>query len=392
MEKGQGSLMKVLWIIPISITNNLFMVAIKNCFAKAFKGAGLEIETIAAYDNNDSGLEDFSRVVYFQYKRPRILYKILFHLKIAKEILLTDFDVLLIGYSAGHFIPLSILVRQFKKKTFQVVLDIRTVPVDLKNDLGSLINQFRYAAAVRLAAVFCDGVTCITSFLADRLEQQFKRLKGKTHVLSTAADFGQFDPRKSVSLRNQLCIDNRFVLLYHGVLSPNRGIQNVLKAVARCVNAMPDLLFMIVGAGPAEDELKTLSVKYEVKEHVLFTGNVPHSAIPDYIASSDLGIIPMPDIDWWNLNSPIKLKEYLAMGLPVLATDIQSHRQVVERCGGAVLMDDHSPESIQTALLAYRENSRLDFELQNRQALEKAISFDAEAGKLANFFRSLLSN
>ena len=226
----------------------------------------------------------------------------------------SDADVIMIGHGAAHLIALAYPLKFLTKK--KIVLDVRTVPVDLESNISSSIVVLRYKMALFFARLFCDGITCITSFLKEILENQIPRLHDKVHVLSSAVDFKIFDPDKASSLSEKLGLNKKFVVIYHGILSPNRGLQNVIKALPLAIKKIPNLLFLVVGLGPAEAELKDLTNDLGVKKHVLFTGKVPFYYVPSYIKSADVAIIPMPNIDWWNLNSPIKTKRVFGYGNP----------------------------------------------------------------------------
>jgi glycosyltransferase involved in cell wall biosynthesis len=136
---------------------------------------------------------------------------------------------------------------------------------------------------------------------------------------------------------------------------------------------------MVIGTGTGLSELKKITRKLGLEKNVIFTGGVPFSTIPNYIKTADIGIIPLPAIDWWNVSSPIKLKEYLAMQLPVIATDIPAHRFVVEKTGGATLIEDNSPQNIAQAIIGFYQHRKTTYPMKTREALSKIISFKSQA-------------
>ena len=382
--------MKILWIIPLVVTERYLLADEKNRLAKAIADEGHEIQSIVGYTKVIPKLYGFSNIFYCKIKKPFILHKCLFQFRILCEVLKSNADILIFGYYASHIIPFAYIRKLWSKSNTKIVLDFRTVPVDLDRSLGSLIHILRYNAALLIQKHFCDGITCITSFLREKIVLDYGISPEKVHVLSTAADFAIFDSNKALSIRDKYDLNDKFVLLYHGDLSPNRGIQNVITSVALSTPEIPNLVFLIVGIGKGEKLLKGLVSKLNMGNHVVFTGKVPFATIPDYIKSADLGIIPLPDIDWWNLNSPIKMKEYLAMRLPFVATNIQSHREIVDLCGGGVLIQDNDPKTISNALIGYFVGHTKKIRLQDVESLEELISYRAEAVKLVAFLRNKL--
>ena len=381
--------MKLLWIIPLCASEQSLLVDEKNRVASAIARKGFQIESVVGYTGRRPVLDGFDRVFFFKIKHPFVVYKFLFHVRILYEVLKTDADVLMFGYYASHFIPFAYIFNFLKKSKSKIILDLRTVPVDIDRSLKCIINVFRFKMALFFAQYCCDGITCVTSFLKQQVQTDLDISSDRVHVLSTAADFNVFDPARASSIRKKLGLSNKLVLLYHGTLSPNRGIQNVIAAVALSISKITNLTFLVVGIGKAENELKEMVDKLKIDKHVIFTGKVPFTSIPDYIKSADLGIIPLPDIDWWNLNSPIKLKEYLAMQLPFLATDIQSHRETVELCGGGILISDNHPKTISNVLVKYSMDQAKNVTMTNRSTLEGLISYRAEAVKLISFLKTL---
>jgi glycosyltransferase involved in cell wall biosynthesis len=305
------------------------------------------------------------------------------------SIISNDFDVILFGVHASHLIPIIKMRSYFCSLKPFLVLDIRTVPVDLSNNLRSKLEIIRYNAAIKIADIFCDGITCITPMLGSTLEPKLRKLKTNIGYFETGVNFGLFDPLKSVSLRAALGLKNRFIVFYHGDLTPKRGIQNAIKAIDLCKQRISNILFMVVGTGDGESELKKITKELKLEENILFTGGIPFEKVADYIKTADVGIIPLPAIDWWNVSSPIKLKEYLAMQLPVIVTDIPAHRFVVEKTGGGILIRNHNPQEIAQAIIAFHKNRNTSYPAKTRAELYDMISFYSQANKFIEYVDSL---
>ena len=388
--------MKVLWLIPINVSKNQsvisekdFMISEKNEIGRSFRECDNEISAVFSYNRQYQKMDGFSKVEYFHIKRPLILFKFIYHLKLLTTIIRSQADVILFGIHSSHFIPLSKMISLFKKRTPLLVLDIRTVPVDLKNNMSSKFKLIRYNVSLKLADMFCDGITCITPMLGNTLKPKIKRLRKTIGYFQTGVNFDIFDPQKTSSLRSSLGLENKFILLYHGVLSRHRGLQNVIKSIRICKEQIPNILFLIVGSGDGENVLRNLTQKMKLEEYVHFVGGVPFNKVPNYIRTADAGIIPLPNIEWWNVSSPIKLKEYLAMHLPVIATDIPAHRLVVEKVGGAILTKDHEPESLAAAIITFYNSRKTTYPLKSRNQLFKSISYSSQAIEFYKFIEKI---
>ena len=215
---------------------------------------------------------------------------------------------------------------------------------------------------------------------------RLKRLKGKIGVWTSGVNLSHFE-RQGENCRKEMGLEGKKILIYHGVLSPNRGLQNVVRALDILRNELPDLVFLLVGDGPGRSELEELVRNLKLTEHVRFFGKVPYANIPPYLRSADLAILPFPNIKWWAVSSPLKLMEYLAVGIPVIATDIDAHRWVVNQTGGAVLANNDQPESLAESIRYALKNG---VKTPDIETLQSTISWSKQAQELQGFLEGLL--
>lgn len=82
------------------------------------------------------------------------------------------------------------------------------------------------------------------------------------------------------------------------------------------LKGLPNFTFVFVG--PVQIDI----AQFSIFKNIIFTGQKSHEALPHYIRHFDACIIPYIKDDYANNISPAKLNEYLAMGKPVIATDI----------------------------------------------------------------------
>jgi glycosyltransferase involved in cell wall biosynthesis len=124
------------------------------------------------------------------------------------------------------------------------------------------------------------------------------------------------------TLRTELRIrqDHR-VLLYSGNFAGYQGIDLLISAFARARLTMPDLLLLCVGA--TADELAARAVPKGVPnhEHVRFLPRQARHLILTYTAMADLLVLPRVGPD----NIPLKLYDYMASGIPIVATRQSGH-------------------------------------------------------------------
>lgn len=375
--------MKILYIFP-RVVDDTLQNTTENEIARALVRQGCHVETVQAFRQQRLPLDGFSKVKYLKINHYGLIAKLRLHGASLWAALTGDWDVVMFSYSAAHLIPLVALRRLLRGKP-KLVLDIRSVPVDVDSGLRGRLLEFRYHAALRLADRICDGVTAITPMLRDSLKPILHRLGERVGIWASGVDMDRFQPAGQ-STKAALGLAGKRVVMYHGVLSPNRGIQNIIRAVAILSKEMEDLCFLVVGDGPGRTELEELAAECGVAERVKFTGHKPYTDMPYYIAAADAGVLSFPNIQWWAVSSPIKLMEYLAMGLPVIATDISAIRIVVNETGGAVMIQTDQPQALAEGIRTFYTKG---CEPAHREVLESTISWNEQGRRLLSYFKTL---
>ena len=104
---------------------------------------------------------------------------------------------------------------------------------------------------------------------------------------------------------------------------------------------------VLVGEGPAEEGLRAAAGEAGVSGRVVFAGRRPHSAIPGLLPAFDIALVPAINA----YASPLKLQEYMAAGIAILAPDQPNLREVLTHDRNAVLVEPGSPEAFTEAVL-----------------------------------------
>ena len=110
---------------------------------------------------------------------------------------------------------------------------------------------------------------------------------------------------------------------YYGQLEPH-GVD--MKLLLRTAREIPEAHFVLIGTSAVDtSELSAL-------RNVHLLGYKPHAEIPSYGHGFDVALMPRPDTEWSRSSNPIKLKEYLALGLPIVTTwlpEVEYYKDVV---------------------------------------------------------------
>lgn len=144
-----------------------------------------------------------------------------------------------------------------------------------------------------------------------------------TLVIDAGIDLERFDPQIDGStIRKEYGIkDDELLLFFMGWIYHFAGVKEVAEKLGK--ENHENIKLMVVGDGDAYSDLEEIREKYNIHEKLILTGKQPYNKIPEFIAASDVCILPAypNEIIMQNI-VPIKLYEYMAMGKPVLTTNL----------------------------------------------------------------------
>jgi len=244
------------------------------------------------------------------------------------SVLRNNYDVIVLDRWATALagIPASVL-RLLGLSRVHFVMDVRTPPLEV-HGWQRLVHEVTLTATLHWACHFYDGITTITPALRRLIVKRIGLPEKHIGVWSTGVSLDLFDPEKTIPVELG-GLDNCKILFYHGWLSMDRGIDILIQAMQALRATCPDLRLVLLGSGTDVPALKALASELDVDDLVSFLPSVPYERVPAHIARSDLAIIPLPPLVGWQVSSPAKLMEYLAMNKPVILSAIEAHRAVV---------------------------------------------------------------
>lgn len=158
--------------------------------------------------------------------------------------------------------------------------------------------------------------------------------KGFNRARMTAVPMGvdaNLFRRASVTPSTDPRLDGRRVIVYLGRIAQSRKSDFLLDVVEALRERQPDILLVIAGDAPSADEMawmRSSISKRGLDSHVLLTGWLPQQAALGYAVRAEVGLSPIPRGALFDVSSPTKLVEYLALGIPSVANDIPDQRLV----------------------------------------------------------------
>jgi len=168
----------------------------------------------------------------------------------------------------------------------------------------------------RVSAMLASHVITVTDQARLRLEGRGVGV-GRTTVVMNSPDERVFGPARA-PVRPPA--EGPVRLLYHGGLAPRFGVQTLIEAVGRLRETVPRVEVRICGSGEDRDALAALAARIDPERIDVAAEPVPFAEIPGELERAHIGVVPTLHDRFTELLLPVKLLEYVHMGLPVVAS------------------------------------------------------------------------
>jgi L-malate glycosyltransferase len=181
--------------------------------------------------------------------------------------------------------------------------------------------------------------------------------------------------------------DRRYMSIVANLRNPVKDHSMFLQAAARVRAVVPDAAFAIAGEGELMEELRQLAVQLGIKDDVFFIGRCDRVA--DLLFASDIGVLSSKAEGFANA-----ILEYMAAGLPVVATDVGGAREAIQEGETGYLVasgDDEKMADLIIDLLNDPQRASTMGERGKSIAVEK-FSCDRHLQNTLELYDELLSN
>lgn len=226
---------------------------------------------------------------------------------------------------------------------------------------------------------YATKIIVVSQVLKDQLLERAVAQE-KIFVCPNGVDPDMFEAVGLLKQRNEkraeLALQDAFIIGFSGTFGPWHGVEMLASLIPRVVQHDERIHFLLIGDGPLKQKLHDTFMRCGVLHRVIFTGMIPRDAVPAYLAMCDAFVCPTqsnPDGTKF-FGSPTKLFEYMIMGKPIIACDVEQIGAVLRQDAQNLLVSPDDLEGFARAVLdvshmAQDERNQIGSRLRKR-ALE----------------------
>ncbi len=177
----------------------------------------------------------------------------------------------------------------------------------------------------------------------------------KITFIPYGTDVDMFNPQvDGSSIRDELGLQDKFVVLYAGALGQANDIDTILRAVER-LKPFGKIHFVLFGDGKERPRLQNEAKRMKLT-NVTFAGVRPKKDMPRVVASADVCLAILQDIPMFRTTYPNKVFDYMAAGRATVLVIDGITRELIESSYGGVFVQPNDDETLAETILDLSKN------------------------------------
>lgn len=160
-------------------------------------------------------------------------------------------------------------------------------------------------------------------------------------------------------------------LVYAGSLEEWSGLSLVIQSLPEIIKLISDIRLFIVGEGPAKEKFTRLVSELNLTSRIVFFGRLPYTKLPEIFAESTVGLIFGTPGKLWQYACPLKLFQYMAAGLPVVAIDVGETARLIKEFHVGITADYEINDFIKKTAMLLLNQDLLNFYSRNAKTVAK---------------------
>lgn len=228
---------------------------------------------------------------------------------------------------------------------------------------------------------WADAIVAPTESTARELRENGLPIR-EMRIIPTSVDTKRFSPNIDGSrIRERYSLDGKKVIICVGRVSYEKDIDDLIWALQRVDS---DVVLMVVGKGPAREDLEKLTNELGLQNRVIFTGFVPDEELVEHYAAADIAASASKFE-----TQCLSILEAMSCGLPVVCADARAFRDYIVDGENGFLFGDTAEECASAMMKAMDADERL---IRNAEATVAEFSVDNFVSKMVSLYEYVVEN
>jgi glycosyltransferase involved in cell wall biosynthesis len=308
--------------------------------AEALVEKGNNVDIICLRDKNDEEFENYNNINIYRVNLKKMrggMGTYLWNYNLF--VFLSMFKLLKLNkkrkYSHIHIHnpPDNLIFAALPLKLFQnieIILDVHDpMPEIFASRFEKNMNSLS-VKSIRFLEYMCCKLSDKIITVNDTIRNNFNAMGiDNVFVVMNSPDDNLFTEEKRTTPKEKFGMVERFVVLYEGSIMKRRGLHILVEAVYMLKDKIPNISCIIVGNGDYLIDLQNKVHEFGLEKHVKLLGQRPVEEMPEYVAISDVCVIPFTNAPINNIGTPNKLFEYMIYDKPIIVPRLQAMSEIL---------------------------------------------------------------
>jgi glycosyltransferase involved in cell wall biosynthesis len=276
-----------------------------------------------------------------------------------------------------------------------LVLELNGNTLEEYEQLGIELSKAQWAILrllTRQIYAHADHLVAVTERLREQTIEQWQVDPAKITTIQNGTYIHPLLNRaQKMDIRARYGLGDKPLVMFVGGFQPWHGIDRLVDAFARVPARNKEARLVLVGDGPCRSAIEAQVDRLQIRDHVLFTGNVAHEDVSALLNTADIGVLSHPPSTAAMSGSPMKLFEYMAAGNAIVATALPNIEIILTHGSTGLIVPPNNLEAMADAICTLLSDDKLRTTLGQR-ARQEAIdshSWDNTVAKVERLLYGL---
>ena len=262
------------------------------------------------------------------------------------------------------------------------VLEVNAPLIEEQIKYRKLVNRDKAKQVAEQAFGAATTLIAVSQTVADYLEN-YSMAKGRIHVVPNGVDPSRFSKEIKPSLA---CTREEFIIGFVGTMKPWHDLSSLIDAFAKLHHQDSNTRLLMVGDGKGLKKVRENLSAHNCSQAVHFTGAVSPERIPGLLAAMDVAVAPY-SLDSQCYFSPLKVYEYMAAGLPVVASQVGQLAELIQDGVNGLLCPPDDSDCLGNKLSLLKSDPKLRSRLGEaaKECIDQYYTWDIVVRRILDF-------